>query len=140
MLETRVEVLGVLADDDQVDVIETCLDAGQTEHRPEIGVQIQRSPDLDVDTCEASPDRGADRAFERDPILADGVDHSGGERRPFLLEDGDACLVSIPLDVEPGTSQHEQHGLSDLGTDAVTWNQRDAMAHAGSQWMASGPL
>ena len=55
VLEPGVEVLGVLADDDEVDALEPALDAGQVLHRPQVGVEIERLAQPDVDAREPSP-------------------------------------------------------------------------------------
>ena len=53
VLEAGVEILGVLADDDQVDALEPRVDAGQVPHRPQVRVEIERLAQPDVDAREA---------------------------------------------------------------------------------------
>ena len=53
VLEPGVEVLGVLADDDQVDVLEAARDARQVLHRPQVRVEVERLAQPDVDAGEA---------------------------------------------------------------------------------------
>jgi hypothetical protein len=62
-LAAEVEVLGVLADDDQVDlgVGEIGPDAGEVLAGPDAGVEVEGLPEVDVDAPEAGPDGRRDR-------------------------------------------------------------------------------
>ena len=53
VLEAGVEILGVLAHDDQVDALEARVDAGQVPDRPQVRVQIERLAQPDVHAREA---------------------------------------------------------------------------------------
>ena len=66
-----VEVLGVLADDDQIDALEPRRHARQVPHRPQVRVQIERLAQADVDAREALADGRADRSLERDLVSPD---------------------------------------------------------------------
>ena len=48
VLEAGVQVLGVLADDDEIDALEARRHARQVPHRPQVGVEIQRLAQADV--------------------------------------------------------------------------------------------
>ena len=65
-LDAGVEVLGVLADDDQVDVVEARAHASIGLARPHLRVEVERLAQADVDRAEAAADRRRDRALERD--------------------------------------------------------------------------
>ena len=54
-----VQVLGVLADDHEVDVLVAALDAGHRPRRAQVGVQVQRLAEPDVDAPEARADRAS---------------------------------------------------------------------------------
>ena len=66
VLEPGVQVFGVLADDHQVDVGKPRGDAGQVAHGTEIGVQVQRLAQTDVDAGEAFRNRRGHRTLECD--------------------------------------------------------------------------
>src|SRR5438552_2570185 len=66
VLDARVEVLGVLSDDDQVDVVVARLDARHRLGGAEVGVQPERLAEPHVDAPEPAPDRGGDRALQAD--------------------------------------------------------------------------
>ncbi len=73
-----VEILGVLADDDEIDALKAARHAVDVLDRPQVGVQIERLPQPDVDAGEPFADGRRDRALERDLVLADRVE----QRRP----------------------------------------------------------
>ena len=85
MLKTGVQVFGVLADHDQVDVREPRLYAGQAEHGPEVRVELERPADLDVDRGKATANWCADRTLERHAISYDRVENGLWERRSLTL-------------------------------------------------------
>ena len=62
VLDAGVEVLGVLADDDEVDVLVAGLEALHRAGGPEVGVEVERLAERDVDAPEPAPDRRRDRA------------------------------------------------------------------------------
>ena len=55
VLDAGVQVLGVLADDDQVDVVVARFDADHRLRRPEVRVQAERLAEPDVDAPEPAP-------------------------------------------------------------------------------------
>jgi len=55
------------------------------------------------------------------------------------IKDRDSGRVSIPLDVEWDAGQYVQHGLGHFRTDAVAWNQRDAIVRWALEW-SKAPL
>ena len=68
VLEPGVEVLGVLADDDQVDAGEAARHARQVADRPQVRVEIERLAQADVDAGEAFADRRRHRPLQRDLV------------------------------------------------------------------------
>ena len=74
VLDAGVEVLGVLADDDDVDVVEPGAHAGVGLARPHAGVEVELVAQRDVDRAEAGADRRRDRALERQPGPSYGLD------------------------------------------------------------------
>ena len=129
VLEAGVEILGVLADDDQIDVGEACVHTGNVPHGPEVRVQIQRLPQADVDARESFRDRRRHRALERDLVAADRVEERAGQRLVVALERGDSRVVAFPLDVDAGRLEDADDGGGDFRPDAVAWNERDDVTH-----------
>ncbi len=131
VLEARVEVLGVLAHDDEIDPLAPGRHAGQVPHRPQVRVQIERLAQPDVDAREALPDRRADRALERDLVAPDGCKELGRQRLARTLEGGDACQLPFPGNRDTGRVDDAQDRLGHLRSDAVAGDQRDGMGHSG---------
>ena len=71
VLDARVEVLGVLADDDEVDVVEAADDALHRAGRAQVRVQAERLAERHVDAAEALPHRRRDRALDGDLVAPD---------------------------------------------------------------------
>src|SRR5207237_9574035 len=69
VLDPRVQVLRVLADDDQVDVVEAGAHAGVGLAGAHLRVEVELLPQGDVDGAEAAADRGSDRALAGDARL-----------------------------------------------------------------------
>ncbi len=76
-LDTGVDVLGVLAEDDDVHLLRMHhrrADPGEIADRADAGVQVHHLAQRHVDRAEAAADRRGERPFERDIVLLDGVD------------------------------------------------------------------
>ena len=100
VLEAGVEVLGVLAHDDEVDACVARRHRRQVPDRPQVGVEVERLAQADVDAGEALADRRRDRPLERDLVLR--IESSSGwrQRRAVLLERRGAGGECFPLGVE----------------------------------------
>jgi hypothetical protein len=96
VLEPGIEVLGVLAHDDQIDAWNRAA-RRQVPHRPEIRVEVERLAQADVHAREPVADRRGHRPFQRHLVAPDGSSSSTGSgRRPFDREH--AGVVALPLD------------------------------------------
>ena len=100
VLEPGVQVFGVLADDDDVDVGEAALHARQIADRPQVRVEIQRLAQPDVDAREALRDRRCHRPLQRNPVRPDRVEQRHGQRLVVPLERIHPRFVAVPLDVD----------------------------------------
>ena len=130
VLDAGVEVLGVLADDHEVDVLVARLEALDRARRAEVRVQPERLAERDVDAPEALPDRRRDRALEGDPVAADRLEDVLRERRAVLRDDGLAGVDDLPLERDAGRVEDAAGRLRQLRSDAVAGDQGDAMGHA----------
>ncbi len=130
VLDARVEVLGVLADDDEVDVVVARLEALDGARRPEVGVEPERLTKRDVDAPEALADGGRDRALERDLVARDRLEDMLRERRSVLGDDGFAGVDRLPLELDAGRIEDAAGCLRQLRPDAVAGDQGDSVGHA----------
>ena len=128
-LDAGVEVLGVLADEDDVDVLVLRADAVVALAGAYAGVEVQGLPKSDVDAPEAGAHRGRDRALDADLGLPDRLDHGVRQRRPGRLHDVDAGLLDVPLEAHPGRVEDALRGVGDLGAGAVAGDEGDAVCH-----------
>ena len=130
VLDAGVEVLGVLADDHQVDVLVARVEALHRARRAQVGVQPERLAEADVDAAEAAADRRRDRSLERDLGPPDGLEHVVRQRRPVFGDDRLARLDRLPLEGQAGRVEDAAGRLRQLRTDAVAGDQGDSVGHA----------
>ena len=121
MLEPRVLALGVLPDDDNVDVVVPGGQAGEVEAVDERGVEVELLTELHVEGGDTSADGGGEAALEADLVAADGLDDLGGHRGHVAVD-----LVGLEVDRRVHRLHHLPHGARDEGPDAVTGDERDA--------------
>ena len=132
VLDPRVEVLRVLADDDQVDVLEARAHAGIRLARADLPVEVEALAQRDVDGAEAAADRGRDRPFERDAGLADRVEDVVRQRvAAVLVHHVGAGLAHVPVELDAGRLEHAPRRLGQLGPGAVAGDQDHAVRHGG---------
>src|SRR5262249_31047571 len=128
VFDTRIEVLGVLADDHDVNVLVAGADALVGFAGTNTGVEVQFLAEGDVDGAEAGADGRGDRAFEGDPVLANGFQHVVGQRGPGGLHNVHARFYHIPVERRTGGRdggfQHAAGGLHQFGAGTVAADQR----------------
>ena len=129
VLDAGVEVLGVLADDHEVDVLVAGLEALHRARRAEVRVQPERLAERDVDAPEARRRPGvvigpfrATRLRRIDSRTASG---SGVPCSAISL----AGLLDLPLEGHARRIEHAPGRLRQLRTDAVAGDQGDAVGH-----------
>ena len=130
VLDAGVQVLGVLADDDQVDVVVAKVEALHRARRADVGVQVERLAERHVDAPEPATDRGRDRALERDVIAPDRLEDAVRERCPELLDRRLTRHDRLPLEADAGRIEHAGGRLRQLRPDAVAGDQGDSVGHA----------
>jgi hypothetical protein len=79
-LDPLVEVLGVLADHDEVDAGVTGRDTGKGPRGPDRSEQVELVPQLHVHAAEAAADRCRDGALQRHPGAPDLLQHARWKR------------------------------------------------------------
>ncbi len=130
VLDAGVQVLGVLADDDEVDVLVARLEALHRAGRAQVRVQAEGLAQRDVDAPEALADRRRDRALEGDLVALDRLEDVLRERRPVLGDDALAGVHDLPVEGDAGGVEHATGRLRQLRTDAVAGDQGDSVGHA----------
>ena len=125
VFQPGVEILGVLADDDEVDVAETRRHARQVPHGAKIRVEVEPLPKTDVHAREAFPHRSRDRTLERDRVAPDRLEKLRRKRRAALLDGNDAGVLTFPFDRDLGSGEDPNDCISDFRTDAIAWDESD---------------
>ena len=130
MLDAGVQVLGVLADDHEVDVLVAGLEALDGASGPEVRVQAERLAQRDVDAPEALADRRRDRPLEGDLVAPDRLEDVFRERRPVLGHDGLAGVDDLPFERDARGVEDAAGRLRQLRADAVAGDEGDSVGHA----------
>ena len=130
VLDARVEALGVLADDDDIDAGVARLDALHRADRTHRGVEVERLAKQHIDRAEPRPDGSRAWALERDAVLADEVER--GLRKQLLLarlDRGLACVRHRPAQVGARGIEHAARRIGDFGTNSITGDQNNIGWH-----------
>ena len=128
MLEARVEILGVLAHDDEVHVLEPARHAREVLHRPQVGVEVERLAQPDVHAGEPFADRRRDRPLQRDLVPLDRLEQLRRERLVEALERRDPGIVLLPFDRQRRRLEDSRDRFRDFRADAVAGDERDGVS------------
>ena len=130
VLDPGVEVFGVLADDDQVDFVETRSHARIGLARADLPVEVEALAEGDVHGPEADSDRCRDRPLEGNAGLANRVEDLVGQRiAAVFVHDVRACLSNVPVEVDARRLEDAAGGLRQLGAGSVAWDQNHLVGH-----------
>ena len=130
VLDPGVEVLGVLPDDDQVDVLEARAHAGIGLARADLGIEVEALAQPDVDGAEAAADGRRDRPLQRDASLADRVEDVRRQRiAAVLLHHVRAGLAHVPVELGAGRLENATRRLGQLRARAVAGDENDPVHH-----------
>ena len=129
VLEAGVEILGVLPHDHEIDALVPGRHRRDVPDRPQIGEEVERLSQSDVDAGEAAADRRRHRPLERHLVAQDRVEERRRQRRAVPLERQHAGEMRLPLRLEAGGFENLDDGAGDFGTDAVAGDQRDGVFH-----------
>ena len=127
VLEARVEILGVLADDDHVHALEPGRHSRNVPDRTKVRVEVERLPQSDIHAGEPFADRRRDRTLERDLVAPDGVEHFARQRAARFLDGSYSGQLRVPVDGGARCSKDPLNGVGDFGPDAVAGNERDGV-------------
>ena len=134
VLDSRVKVLFVLPDDDEIHARVLGFDKRRVRDAgSDVGVQTQRLARRDVQALVAAALRRRDRGLEKHPRSPQGIPGRRLDaRRDASPIDLFADLDDLRLDARPGTLQDFQGRGHDLRADAVTIgdSDRNVLAHA----------
>src|ERR1700682_1174917 len=101
-LESRVDVLGVLAHDDEVEVVAKVARALIGLDRSDQGEEVELLAQRHGDASKPAADRRCYRTFESDLVFANGCQHRLGKRSAKFGDGRLARLVHLPVDAGTG--------------------------------------
>ena len=122
MLETDIQALQVLSNEDNVNVLVAPAGKNRT-HRTKIRIQAERFAQPDVHRTKSSTDRRRQGALQRKPRAADALQQGVGQWIAGFLDRGHAALMRFPYKgrTEPIEDLHD--GRANFRPDAITRNQ-----------------
>ena len=129
VLEPRIQILGVFADDDQVHSLKARLHAFEVFHRPQIRIQIERLPQPHVDAWSAARNRRRHRPFQRHAVLANRIEHARLQERHAAPLDLRARRDLVPINRHARCREDFLHRLRYFRSDPVTGNECDVVCH-----------
>merc|ERR1712230_303967 len=122
MLDARVFTLGVLSDQDRVDVVVwrlVALDALAGSH---VGEQVEGTTEGQVQGDVTLADWGGEGTFEGDEVAVDGF-HCLGWDALLAVDEDRRDVDGLPLDGGIGGAEDVLDGLGDLRSNTITLNQ-----------------
>jgi len=128
VLDAGVEVLGVLAEHDEVDVFVGCLDPWQGHHRAVADVQVEGLAQGDVGRTEALALRRHEWPLEAQAIAPHRCQCLLGHGRAVLCDGTGSAGSELPVDGGAGCGEHTAGGAGDLGADAIALDEGDAVS------------
>jgi hypothetical protein len=135
VLNARVLSLGVLTDQDGVDVVVGSLVAGDGSAGTDVGEEVEGAAEGKVEGDVALANGRRKRALEGDQVLLDAGDGLVGDDRLAVLVQARGDVDRLPLDWDIGSRVDVLDRLRNLGTDAITLDESDrvfAVAALGS--------
>ena len=123
VLDARVFALGVLTDEDGVDVVVgglVSLDALAGTH---VGEQVEGPSEGQVERDVALANGSSERTLEGDEVALDGLDGGVGDDGLAVLVEGGGDIDRLPLDGDVGGAVDVLDGLCDLRTNAVALDE-----------------
>lgn len=127
MLDARVLALGVLADQDGIDVVVGGLVTGDGPARADVGEEIEGAAEGQVEGDVPFANGRSQRALESHQVLGHAVDGLVGNDGLAVLVQARGDVDRLPLNGHLGGRVDVLDRLCNLGADAVTLDERDAV-------------
>ena len=129
VFQSRIQILGVFADQNQIDAQKPRLHAFQVLHRPHIGVQVERLAQRHVNARRPAHHGSRQRPFQRHLVFANRFQHAGLheiEAPPFDLRPrGDL----VPRNVHSSCTDDFLNRCGNFRANPVAGNQRYGVFH-----------
>lgn len=131
VLDARVLALGVLTDQNSVDVVVRGLEADDAPAGAHVGEEVEGTAESKVERDVALSNRRGKRALEGNEVALDARDGLVGDDGLSVLEAG-GDVHGLPLDGHVGGAVDVLDRLRNLGADTVSLNQRNCELSVGA--------
>ena len=128
-LDAGVEVLGVLADDDEIGLRKARAHALERLARPDARVEVELLAQQHVDRAKARADGRRRRALDADAGPSQRRERGVRERVAVLAVLVDPRLVAVPVEGDAGGLEHAPRGLGQLRARAVAGDEGHVVRH-----------
>ena len=131
VLQAGIEILGVLAEDGQIErqIVEARLEAGQHAHRAEIRVEAELLAQRHVDALVSAADRGGGGSFEADARHFERSEDIVGNQLALFGERAHAGFDALPFDGDAGGVHSAYGSVGNFGSNAVAGDESDLVGH-----------
>jgi hypothetical protein len=127
VLDAGVLSLGVLTDQDGVDIVVGCLVASDRSAWSDVGEEVEGTAESQVERDVALSDGCCERALERNQVLLDTLNGLVGDNGLAVLVQAGGDVDGFPLDRDVRCRVDVLDRLRDLGTDTVSLDESDAV-------------
>ncbi len=119
VLHPRIEIFGIFAHHNQIDILVQRIDSGIALRRPQVDIEIEFTAQGYIDAAKTGTDGRSQRPLQTDPGLP--------QRKQGLFRQGcaaflESCLTGngfFPVDLHPRCLDYIQSGVNNLGAGAV---------------------
>ena len=124
-----IQVFCIFAHDNKVNMIISCDYAGIGFGRAHVCIKVKSFAQCYVYAAEALADRGRNRPFQRNTVLADGINDMVGQGRAVFFNHGCACFHFIPFNGNAGCLYNALRCCNNLRAAAVPGDKSYFMCH-----------
>ena len=142
VLQTGIEVLGILAEDREIEreVVEARLEAGEHAHRAEVRVEAELLAKRYIDALVTAADRGGGGSFEADARHFERSEDIVGNQLALFGERANAGFDALPFQGGAGGIYSTYGSVGNFGSNAVAGDECDQMGHVYSYYKVGGGL
>ena len=132
-LDASIQILGIFANDNQVDVVIATTSTGKRNDRAQADVKAKRLAKRNVHAAKTSANGSRDWSLNGNFVALDGFNRRIRERRAVGFKAMRASLSDFPIDIHITGLDNALHSGRSLNADSITGNQGHRMtSHSSS--------
>ena len=132
-LDASIQILGVLANNHEVNVVVTTASTGKRNNRAQANIEPERLAKRDVHAAKAGANGSRDRTLDSDFVALDSLNRGLRKRRAFSFKAMSTSLGDFPIDFRPTGLNNALHSGRSFNANSITGNQGHRMtSHSSS--------